>query len=322
MRPRKNKTNLPPCMYFKHGRHWYVKRGKWQKLSRDYGEAMSQYARLTKPGGGIAPLIRRTLDEKDNIKPNTRKQYELAAERIIEAFQNFEPDQVKPHHVRALMDAYRKTPVMANRLRTVLKMAYDNAMAWGMSEMNPATVVKPFPEKGRNRYITDDEYTAIRSKARPYLALMMDLAYLTGQRVMDVVLIKESDIRSGGIYFEQEKTGNRVEVGINEAITTVIEAARALHKVRGTHLFHTGRGKPYSYYTISDAFSRARKAAGVKDAQFRDIRAKSATDAEEAGLNATLLLGHSSAKTTQGYLRKRRTIKAVGPDSIRQCQKR
>ncbi|MGH8490366.1 MAG: hypothetical protein ACREXS_16230 [Gammaproteobacteria bacterium] len=47
--------------------------------------------------------------------------------------------------------------------------------------------------------------------------------------------------------------------------------------------------------------------------QFRDIRAKSATDAADSGRNAQILLGHGSPKTTEIYLRSKRAQKALGP---------
>lgn len=304
-------------MYLKHGRYYHVVEGKWHPLSKDYAEALAQYARRTTKGSGISALIERYIEESD-LKPNTLKQYRQVAGKIKEAFIEFNPDQVKPKHIAAFLNHHRKTPAMANRMRSVLKAAFDLAVYSELCDSNPV-VVPPFKEKGRgDKYMSDDDYLAIRSAARPHIALMMDLAYLTGQRVGDIINIKSSDIKDGAIYFEQEKTGQRVAVEINDAIADAIRAARALRKAKGIYLFHTGRGEPYSYYSIADGFRKARDKAGVVDVQFRDIRAKSATDAEEAGLNPGILLGHRNPQTTNRYLRKRRTMKAVGPQSIRQ----
>ncbi|MDP6652325.1 MAG: integrase, partial [Gammaproteobacteria bacterium] len=134
----------------------------------------SQYARRTRPGSGIANLLDRTLENAD-LKPNSLIQYENVAERIKKAFQEFEPDQVRPTHIAQFLDHHRKTPSMANRVRSVLKLTFANGVRWGKCEMNPVNDIKPFKEKGRDRYLTDDEYLAIRSQGRPYLKLMMDL---------------------------------------------------------------------------------------------------------------------------------------------------
>jgi hypothetical protein len=40
----------------------------------------------------------------------------------------------------------------------------------------------------------------------------------------------------------------------------------------------------------------------------RDVRAKSASDADSAGQDAQRLLGHTSSNTTRNYLRGRRVV--------------
>jgi len=186
--------------------------------------------------------------------------------------------------------------------------------------VNPVREIKTHQEQPRKRYLSDSEYAAIRSKARPWLALMMDLAYLTGQRPGDVRTIKRSQIKKDCIDFEQQKTGNRVRIDRTQDIDALLRQIDGLRTIQGIYLFHSGKGRPYSYYTVVDAFRRACVSAGITGAQFRDIRAKAATDADAAGLNATKLLGHSDANTTKRYMRKRRIVKALGPASIGQLQ--
>lgn len=303
-------------MYFKHGRYYHVVRGRWYPLSKDYAEALAQYGRRTAPRTGIAAMVDRCLARED-IKPNTRQQYEKCAERIKEAFVEFEPHEVTPPDVRRFLNLYKRIPVMANRMRSVLKMAFAEAVELGESPTNPVIGIKPFPEKARRRYLSDEEYLEIRQHANPRLQLIMDMAYLTGQRISDILALKRSDIKGNKIYVEQIKTGNRVEVE-SEALEDVVRAAAKLHRVEAITLFHNGQGRPYNYFAARDCFRRACEKAKVKDVQFRDIRAKSATDADGQGLNPTLLLGHSDARTTRIYLRSKKTIKAVGPKSIRQ----
>ena len=91
-----------------------------------------------------------------------------------------------------------------------------------------------------------------------------------------------------------------------------------LRRVPGVYLFHNGTGSPYSYFTVRDAFRRAAIAAGVVNAQFRDIRAKAATDDQADGKNASALMGHDDPRTTKRYIRKIKVTKAVGRQSIGQ----
>lgn len=75
----------------------------------------------------------------------------------------------------------------------------------------------------------------------------MDLAYLTGQRVTDVRMLDERDVRVGQIWIKQAKTNvkRRVEI-IGELAVLIdrIKARKAGHKVRSTRLIVTADGSP------------------------------------------------------------------------------
>ena len=71
----------------------------------------------------------------------------------------------------------------------------------------------------------------------------MDMLYLTGQRIGDVLKIKHSDITSEGIFFQQQKTGTKLMVAMSPDLERTIKAAKELHYcVRGITLFHTHKG--------------------------------------------------------------------------------
>lgn len=316
MRKRTKDKHLPPGVYFKHGRYYHVVKGKWHPLSQDLAEALAEYGRRIDPGGGIGYLVDAAVNAAD-VKESTLKQYRLAAKRIKDAFVEFEPEQVSTAAVVEFLEHYKSIPFMANRMRTVLKISFDRAVLREIVPFNPVTPVPPFKEPPRERYIEDEEYIAIRDNAQPHIALIMDLLYMTGQRVSDIINLKESSIRDGEVYFSQQKTSQKMGIDLTEELAATIEAARGLNRIRGLTLFHKGNGKPYGYTGVRDGFKRACKRAGVKDAQLRDIRAKAATDAEEEGLNPSLLLGHQDPKTTKRYLRKRRVMRTQ-PMSIRQ----
>lgn len=75
-------------------------------------------------------------------------------------------------------------------------------------------------------------------------------------------------------------------------------------------------GKPLSAGQLDYRFGQARECAGIEpaDFQFRDLRAKAATETDDArGMEAAQgLLGHASAGMTRRYIR-RRAGKLVEP---------
>ena len=325
MRPRKTNRNLPARMYLKHGRYWYVEKGQWHKLSTDYAQALQQYAnRTATSGSGMPALIDRFLLEVAPTKATkTEKEYKRLGALLKETFAEFQPRQIKPHHVAtAIDDEAKKAPVQANRLRQLLSVIFSYAVRWGIVDANPCRDVRGISVKKRDRYITDDEFAAVKTSANASISCIMDVCYLTAQRISDVLKIKLSDISDDGVYFQQGKTKNKLRVRMTPELAKVIERAKKLHnKVRGLTLFHGRGGKPYSYFGVSTMFRRACKNAGVEDFHLHDIRAKALTDAEHQGLDAQRLAGHKSRAMTEHYIKARETEEATPPSLPKNQQK-
>jgi integrase len=91
----------------------------------------------------------------------------------------------------------------------------------------------------------------------------------------------------------------------------VIDQARQ-RRVLGLYVVADDKGRQITKGRMERAWQAARAAAGVEDIQFRDIRAKSATEAERRGQDYQKLLGHTSAAMSERYLRGRR-VERVEP---------
>lgn len=314
--------DLPKRMHLKHGRYYYVHKNKWTPLSTNFHEALAQYAKLIAPmKGGMTELIAEFIaDIRGDVAESTLRTYSIAAERLKAVMTEFAPEDVKPKHVAEIMDHYKQTPAMANTMRNVLKQVFERAVLAGKCDTNPVQFVPPKTTKKRGRYLTDAEFAAIREKATPTLTAIMDICYLTGQRIGDVLAIRLQDIDEGGIYFQQQKTKNRLKVMMTPDLKAAVEQAKALHtSVRGMTLFHTRGGKPFAYWTIRTLWERATLAARVEDANLHDLRAKAATDAKAQGLDSQALLGHATESAHLRYLRSKEIPVAV-PVKLRQSK--
>lgn len=317
MRPRKKDRHLPSCVYHKHGAYYYVKAGKWNPLGAELGPALAEYARIRGHArGGMSSLIEDALPGiVKGRAPSTQNQYRVASRKLQAMFEEFSPENVRPADVYEMQDALSDTPNMANRCLTVLRMVCVYATKRGRMETNPCNGVERLPEAKRDRLVEHDEFARIRAQASKRLGLMMDLAYLTGQRLMDVVRIHRADLREDGIYFRQAKTDAKLIVRWTPQLREAVEAAKALGgKINALTLFHTRHGTPPAYRTVRDEWVRACQKAGVEDTTLRDLRAMSATNAKRQGKNATALLGHASPQMTDRYLRDRDAPLVDGPD--------
>jgi len=174
-----------------------------------------------------------------------------------------------------------------------------------MCNSNPTYSIKRLPEKKRDKLMTDEEFNLLKSYPNPLVGVVIDLCYLTAQRISDVLKIRMSDITSEGIIIQQKKSKKKMIIAMNPALRKAIQAAKALHSkhVSPMYLLAQSNGKKRSYSAIKDMFDRARKYSGVSGVTIHDIRAKALTDADKIGVNPTKLAGHSNEAQTRTYLR-------------------
>lgn len=142
----------------------------------------------------------------------------------------------------------------------------------------------------------------------------MDLAYLTGQRPSDILKISEHDIVDNALEIRQNKTDLKLRIGLSAKLLAVIQRIRNRkqeHKVYSTSLVVDECGEKLTASMLRSRFDAARLKARVAF-QFRDLRAKAATDkADSSGdvRQAQRQLGHTTIGMTEHYIRERRGAK-------------
>ncbi len=196
--------------------------------------------------------------------------------------------------------------VRANREKALFSTIFNHSRAWGYTDItNPCTGIKGFKERPRDRYVSDDEYAAVWLCAHPTVQDAMDLALCTGQRPADVLKIVVTDIAEGCLAIAQNKTGKKLRIAIEGELEEVL--ARIMTKPRNPTnpaLLQDPSGQRLTYFALRSRFDKARQTAGV-NFQFRDLRAKAATDTEDLA-HAQSLLGHKNRSTTEIYTRDRK----------------
>lgn len=151
----------------------------------------------------------------------------------------------------------------------------------------------------------------MHDKADAGLRDVMDLAYLTGQRVTDTRLIDERDVREDQIWVLQGKTKAKRRIEVIRELKALIDRImnrKSTHKVRSMRLIVSKDGTPMTRAMLRRKFDMVREAAGVAKPEFqmRDLRAKAGTDkAESSGdiLQARDQFGHTTAVMTENYIR-------------------
>ncbi|MDK4689168.1 tyrosine-type recombinase/integrase [Kingella negevensis] len=290
-------------------------------LGTDYVLAVQQWAKLEHDK--IRAHDRATYNTiatryKAEILPqsksaNTLRNKKLHLNRLDEFFNNAPLDEIQPQHIRQYYDWRRNTPAAANNEMSTFSDMWNHAREWGYTDRaNPVQGVKRFEIKRRDNYIENDLYQLVYQAAEQQLRDLMDIAYLTGQRPIDIVKLHSNDIHNGYLHITQQKTKAKLRFEITGDLKTIFD--RIIPETPD-YLFHNQKGGSMNRSNLTKAFKTLRDhliqkypehEIALKNFQFRDLRAKSATDVY---LNSTLTdakeqLGHTSEKMTQTYVRK------------------
>lgn len=312
-RRRQSNYDDPP-RFHKKGKVWYHVSGTspriWTKLSSDRAEALRLWAQRecvreddsTKLFSVVARRYIREVFPTKSVQ--TRKDNDKELANLLKVFAHMPIDAIAPMHVREYMDIRgQAAKVRANREKALFSHIFNKAREWGYTALqNPCQGVKGFKETGRSRYITDAEFDQVKAQAHFTVIDAMDLALLTGQRPADVLKLKRTDIRDGALWIIQNKTGQRLGIEITGELAAVI--ARINERPRqaiSAYLVQDENGQAMTQLALRSRFDKARTLAKV-DFQFRDIRAKAATDTGDLA-HSQKLLGHKNRDMTEHYVR-------------------
>ena len=310
-RKRKIRKELPERVYFKHNAYYfYPPGGKWIRLSKDFPTAMTKWAEIVgeqKNANKMGDIMDRYMSEVAPTMAEKTYKNNLGEIKPLKIFfGEMSPQKIKPVDIYKYLDIRSKTPTAANLEKALLSCIFSKAIKWGIVESNPCRVVKKLKVKKRDRYITDEEFQKLHSMASPFMKCFLDLGYVTGQRIGDLLNIRLSDIKDDGLYITQSKTGKKIVFEITTEFKILISKAKSIKRpVHGMYLFCNRKGTKYTYDGFSSIFYRLKIKAGLKDLHFHDIRAKATTDANAQGRNAQKLAGHESRGMTDHYIKNR-----------------
>lgn len=307
-RRRKTDLDLPPRLYRRGDRFYYVTHERrWIPLGTDKARALRLWAdqECLRGTQTVAQLVDRYVaDYLDDRAESTRAQYRSYARTIAKQWPTLAAPDLQPWMIARWRDATR-TPGYTNGCIVLLRMAYATGIELGYVTHNPAKEVRKNAPGERDRYLSDEEFRAIREAGAEWFRIALDLLYLTAMRPCDLYALRWDAIGDRATV-RQRKTKRQQAFIVSDALAEAIEQARS-RPVLGLYVAATDNGRPLTRNVLGNAWRAAVAAAGVQDAQLRDVRAKAATDAEEMGIDPQALLGHASRKMSERYLRLRRT---------------
>lgn len=337
-RRRQSDYHLPQRMRFKHGAYYYDHRpglskdGKrWENLGRDLSDAKLKWAKIeaerTEPESGTINHLWNfyKATELPELAKTTQLNRLRMGERLCKSFGHMRLDSLQPGHIADYL-SYHPAKVAANREITLLSAMYTLAMSKYWVDHNPCLGVKRNKEKRRDRYIEDWEFMAVKGLASDLMQSIMDFAYLTGWRQGDILALHLNQISEEGIRVKTQKTGKKQVLSWTPALREVVERLRSARpNVAGFYLICSGSGDRYTPSGFKANWQRLMNKALKENVlqerfTFHDIRAKSGTDAEQQGKDPQKLLGHTTRKQTETYLRSKRVDYVEPVDPLKKAE--
>ena len=229
--------------------------------------------------------------------------------QIMPSFAGRDVAAITARDVRRWHASLYATPGAANRSVPILSMILRYAEGAGHRPAgdNPCAGIRRYRRRGRDRFLTADEYRRLglaladRRAAAVRPAAIVELLLLTGCRQSEIRHLEWRDYRAGHLHLRDSKTGPRM-VWLSSPSRRVLDGLPRT----GSWVFPAAHGRGVlSNEALYGFWRRLRTAAQLPDLRLHDLRHSYASYALRQGepvLTISRLLGHRSAQTTLRYV--------------------
>lgn len=262
----------------------------------------------------VADLAERYLSQHAELK---KKAASLRNDKlnlrlhVLPSFGKVPLAAVTREDVATLHHALRETPTAANRVLALLSKMFNLAEKWGLRQdgSNPCRHVERFPERRRERFLSEDELARLGSVLKDVeqkgiesteVVGAIRLLLFTGCRLSEVLRLRweDVDVDRRCLRFSDSKTGPK-RIPLNSAALDVLMALP-----RKSPWVIPGRDPAEPLVNLAKPWKRIRELAGLDDVRIHDLRHTHGSSAAGAGLSLHLvgaLLGHRQPATTARY---------------------
>jgi integrase len=252
----------------------------------------------TKKSASSAREDRRLLDRHILPRIGSRKMVELTTADVSK-----------------IIHGMSATPVLANRVRALLSTMLSLAMVWGIRKdpINPARLVQKFPEKSRERFLSEEELKRLgrilldleHTSAEPWQAIAaIRLLLFTGARKSEILSLRWDfiDYDNSVLLLPKSKTGRKTIY----LTATVLGILASLPRKKSCPWVLPSRlADPNRHFDgVGHVWERVREKAGLPDARLHDLRHTFASKGVGLGVGIPIiggLLGHKNPTTTAKY---------------------
>lgn len=280
------------------------------------GEDPASKKAAMRDGVTLAEVFERYMNEHARPRKKPRSVAEDQAQwdnHIKKKLGRYRVDAITRKDISSLHLSLQKMPFRANRVLALLSKVFSLAEEWGLRPdgTNPCRRIKKYPEKPRERFLTDKELARLgkalrkaeaEGKELPSVITALRLLLFTGCRRNEILALRweHVDLENAVLRLPDSKSGAKL-VQLNGP---ALEVLKTTQRQAGNPHVCPGRKLGEPMVNITKPWYRIRKAARIEDVRLHDLRHAFASVGAGEGLSLNKigkLLGHSKSETTQRY---------------------
>jgi integrase len=236
-------------------------------------------------GAAIQPFLQW---QRTRVRPSTLRPIERHLVINLAALHSLPINQMDRRAIAAQLARMHRSPVQANRTRSTLATFLNWAMREGLIDSNPALATNKYPERSRDRVLSNAELRAV------WLALpesdfgdIVKILALTGQRASEIADLQWDEINFDKGVIElpphRVKNGRRHTVPMSSAVRTILEQRDQSGK------FVFGRSGSRGFSGWSWCKEHLYEVLGFSDFTIHDLRRSAATGMAEIGIQPHII---------------------------------
>ena len=248
--------------------------------------------RLPEPGKFRSVVVAyKASAEYTKLADSTRKNWAPWLDHIASHFGDLRIAQFdRPQKIRPIIRGWRSQwtdkPRTADLALQVLSRVLSHAVELGRIAGNPCEGIKRIYTGNRSEIIwTDADLALLKRTCTPEIAHAVDLAACTGLRLGDQLRLCWSHVSENAITIATGKSGGRQQavIPLYDELREVLARIPKHSTVILTNKWH----RPWKGFSAS--FVAAKKAAGIDNLHFHDLRGTAATRFYLAGLSIRVI---------------------------------
>lgn len=202
-------------------------------------------------------------------------------------------------------------PYAANRLLALLHALFNKATEWGWQQPNPASGIKKFKEKSRDRFIQSDElpkfFEALRDESNETVRDYILISLLTGARRSNVLAMRWDEINfTTGIWtIPDTKNGESHKVPLVPEAIEILQT-RQNSNIKNIPWVFPSYSKSGHLVEPKKVWQRILGRAKIKNLRIHDLRRSLGSWQAATGANLSIIgktLAHKNVSTTAIYAR-------------------